>query len=142
MASDSTLPPVIGAIADDRDGNALGTITTVFLDDVTQRPTWVGLTGGLHAGADDLPVIAPIADSEYTDGRLRLAVPGDAVRSAPAVSAPDRLSPDEEATLLEHYRAAATTGRHGTTDTVEIPLVPAGSPTGDATTSEAGRQPD
>ena len=39
MASDSVLPPVIGAIADDRDGNALGTITTVFLDDVTEQPT-------------------------------------------------------------------------------------------------------
>jgi stress response protein YsnF len=105
MASDSALPPVIGAIADDRDGNALGTVTVVFLDDETQRPTWVGLTDGLHAPDDETPVIAPISDAEYSDGRLRLTVSADAVRSAPRVSAADRLSPAEEATLLEHYRA-------------------------------------
>jgi stress response protein YsnF len=113
MASDSALPPVIGAIADDRDGNALGTVTAVFLDDVTQRPTWVGLTDGLHADSDQVPVIAPISDAQYADGRLRLTVSADAVRSAPRVSQADRLSPAEEATLLEHYRSA-TAPRTGT----------------------------
>jgi stress response protein YsnF len=108
MTSDSALPPVIGAIADDRDGNALGTVTTVFLDDVTQRPTWVGLTEGLHAARDGIPVIAPISDAEYAQGRLRLTVSADAVRSAPRVAQAERLTPTEEATLLEHYRAATT----------------------------------
>src|SRR5829696_4617050 len=70
MASDSALPPVIGAIADDRDGNALGTITTVFLDDVTEQPSWVGLTPGLHASADtdDVPVIAPVTGAQFAEG--------------------------------------------------------------------------
>ena len=127
MASDSALPPVIGAIADDRDGNALGTITTVFLDDVTQRPTWVGLTEGLDATSGDVPVIAPISDAEYSDGRLRLTVSADAVRTAPRVAQPDRLSPEEETTLREHYRAVPATGRHGTTDTVAIPVMQTGT---------------
>jgi len=110
MASDSALPPVIGAIAADRDGNALGTITTVFLDDVTERPTWVGFTDGLHAAPDDVPAIAPIEDAEFTEGRLRLTVSADAVRSAPRVAQPDRLSPVEETTLRAHYlRTASTT---------------------------------
>jgi hypothetical protein len=126
MTSDSALPPVIGAIADDRDGHALGTISTVFLDDATERPTWVGLTGGPDATSGDVPVIAPIADAEYTDGRVRLAVSAAAVRTAPRVSSPDRLSPEEEATLLAHYRASATAGRHVSTDTVEIPPLPTG----------------
>jgi stress response protein YsnF len=116
MASDSALPPVIGAIADDRDGNALGTVTAVFLDDVTNRPTWVGLTDGLHAADDDIPVIAPIADADYAEGRLRLTVSADAVRSAPRVSQPDRLSPAEETTLREHYLAPARTTRSGNSD--------------------------
>jgi len=103
MTSDSALPPVIGAIATDRDGNALGTITTVFLDDVTERPTWVGLSDGLHASPDETPVIAPLADARFTEGRLVLPVPADAVRSAPPVSRPDRLSPEEEALLRDHY---------------------------------------
>jgi stress response protein YsnF len=118
MASDSALPPVIGAIADDRDGNALGTVTTVFLDDVTGQPTWVGLTDGLHAASDDVPVIAPISAADYADGRLRLSVPADAVRSSPRVSQADRLSPEEETALLEHYGGLSTTAPTGTaTDT-------------------------
>jgi stress response protein YsnF len=110
MTSDSALPPVIGAIADDRDGNTLGTISTVYLDDATGRPTWVGL----HAGADQVPVIAPITDAEYTDGRLRLTVSADAVRTAPRVSQPDRLSPAEETLLRDHYRGAPAQALPGT----------------------------
>jgi len=124
MASDSALPPVIGAIATDRDGNALGTITAVFLDDVTQRPTWVGLTDGLHAGSGGVAVIAPLDDAEFGDGRLRLTVTGDDVRTAPRALYPDRLSPEEETVLREHYRhssAPAAAGLRTATDTVSIP---------------------
>ena len=109
MTSDSALPPVIGATVVDREGSALGTVTTVFLDDATQRPTWIGLTRGLHGSPDEVPVVAPIADAEFAEGRLRLAVSADAVRSAPRTSQADRLSPAEETTLGEHYRAATTT---------------------------------
>src|SRR3954471_18268628 len=118
MTSDSALPPVIGAIATDRDGNALGTITTVYLDDATERPTWVGLTDGLRDGTGEVPVIAPITDAEYVGGRLRLTVSADAVRTAPQVSQPDRLSPAEETLLREHYRGTGAAPRSGTaTDT-------------------------
>jgi len=109
MTSDSALPPVIGAIADDRDGNALGTVSAVYLDDATGRPTWVGLTDGLHASPDDVPVIAPISDTGLADGRLRLTVSADAVRTAPRVSQPDRLTPAEEIELREHYRGGSGT---------------------------------
>ena len=114
MTSDSALPPVIGAIATDRDGNALGTITTVFLDDATQRPTWVGLTDGLHARSGDVSVIAPIADAEFTEGRLLLAVSSDAVRTAPRPLFTDRLTPEEESVLHAHYRDVAAAPQAGT----------------------------
>jgi stress response protein YsnF len=118
MASDPTLPPVIGATAHDRDGKPLGTITAVFLDDVTEQPTWVGLTPGVHASpdTDEVPVIAPVTGSELTDGRLQLAVDAAAVHSAPRATRPDHLSPEEEAALLEHYRGpSASSGRSGDT---------------------------
>jgi len=126
MASDSALPPVIGAIAADRDGNALGTITTVFLDDVTERPTWVGFTDGLHAAPEDVPVIAPIDDAEFADGRLRLTVSADAVRSAPRVAQPDRLSPVEETTLRAHYLRASTGTGTGVPTAAGVPTGTAG----------------
>jgi stress response protein YsnF len=132
MDRNSALPPVIGAIVDDRDGNALGTVSAVYLDDATGRPTWVGLTDGLHAAPDDVPVIAPISDAEDADGRLRLTVSADAVRNAPRVSEPDRLTPAEEARLLEHYRAAPGDPAHRT-DTVSITMP---TPTGRGTATD------
>lgn len=116
MTSEPELPPVVGAIADDREGKPLGTVTAVFVDDVTGRPTWVGLTDGTHAAPDatDVAIVAPIADARLTDGRLRLAVSADAVHSAPRPGAADRLSPAEEVTLHEHY--AGGTGRAGAGD--------------------------
>ncbi|MFQ1002107.1 YsnF/AvaK domain-containing protein [Modestobacter sp. SSW1-42] len=117
MASDPTPPPVIGASADDLNGRPVGTITTVFLDDVTGEPTWVGLTSGQHAApqTDEVPVIAPVTGSRLTDGRLQLTVSADAVSSAPRIARPDRLSPAEETTLREHYRSASA-GRSGALD--------------------------
>ena len=132
MDRNSALPPVIGAIVDDRDGNALGTVSAVYLDDATQRPTWVGLTDGLHAAPDDVPVIAPISDAEYADGRLRLTVSAEAVRSAPRVSEPDRLTPADETRLLEHYRAVPGDPAHRT-DTVSITMP---TPTGQGTATD------
>ncbi|MCZ2823312.1 MULTISPECIES: PRC and DUF2382 domain-containing protein [unclassified Modestobacter] len=122
MASDPTPPSVIGAIAHDRDGKPLGTITAVYLDDATQQPTWVGLTPGTHAApdTDEVPTIAPVAGSEFTDGRLQLAVDSAAVDSAPRATRADHLSPDEESALLEHYREP-TTARTRATPPAAVP---------------------
>ncbi|MCU1605012.1 MAG: uncharacterized protein JWP46_1477 [Modestobacter sp.] len=100
-------------IAEDRDGTALGTVTAVYLDDVTREPTWVGLTDGLHAAPDvqDVTIVAPTTGSELAEGRLRLSVTADAVRSAPRPASAERLAPAEEQTLKQHY--AATSGSGG-----------------------------
>lgn len=120
MTSEPALPPVIGAIADDRDGNALGTVTAVFLDDATGQPTWVGLTDGRHAasGAADMATVAPVTGADFSGGRLRLTVSTEAVHTAPRPAATDRLSPAEEATLREHYAGSGTTRSGGGGDTM------------------------
>ncbi|MCZ2811222.1 YsnF/AvaK domain-containing protein [Modestobacter sp. VKM Ac-2979] len=115
MASDPTPPSVIGAIAHDRDGKPLGTVTAVYLDDVTEQPTWVGLTPGTHAAPDDdeVPLIAPVTGSQLAEDRMQLAVDSAAVHSAPRATRPDHLSPEEETALLEHYRGSSTTPARG-----------------------------
>ncbi|MGY2078959.1 PRC and DUF2382 domain-containing protein [Modestobacter sp. SYSU DS0657] len=131
MTSDSAPPPVIGATVDDRDGTPLGTVTAVFLDDVTGQPTWIGLTEGQHAAPDDeeVPVIAPMSGAEFTGGRLHLTVAATAVRSAPRVARPDHLSPEEEATLQSHYRVGAAVGTGPTAErsgTAPVPTAGSG----------------
>jgi stress response protein YsnF len=140
MTSEPALPPVIGAIADDREGTALGTVTAVFLDDVTGEPTWVGLSNGLHAAPDaaDIALVAPITGAEFADGRLRLAVAADAVHSAPRPSAVDRLSPDEEVTLREHYARGTSPGTSDRVATDAFPRAATEADTGTGTgTDEA-----
>jgi stress response protein YsnF len=126
MASDPTPPPVIGATAYDRDGKPVGTITTVFLDDVTGQPTWVGLTSGQHAApaSDEVPVVAPIADTRLSDGEVQLTVSAAAVRSAPRIARPDHLTPDEEVQLREHYRGGSVEGTSQDTTRAFSPPAP------------------
>jgi hypothetical protein len=130
MTSDPEVPPVIGAIADDREGRPLGTVTAVFVDDVTGQPTWVGLTDGLHAAPDatDVAIVAPIADAQVSGGRVRLTVSADAVHSSPRPAAPDRLSPAEEVTLREHYAGGTglAGGRTAGTDRTDTVLIDTG----------------
>ncbi|MCZ2815732.1 YsnF/AvaK domain-containing protein [Modestobacter sp. VKM Ac-2984] len=143
MASDPTPPSVIGAIAHDRDGKPLGTITAVYLDDATQQPTWVGLTPGTHAATpdtDDVPTIAPVAGSEFADGRLLLAVDSAAVHSAPRATRADHLSPDEESALLEHYREPAPAP--APVRTTAQPTVPTRTSDGDGVMTRAEEQLD
>jgi stress response protein YsnF len=131
MTSEPALPSVIGAIADDRTGSPLGTVTAVFVDDVTGEPTWVGLTDGLHAAPDptDIALVAPIGGAESAGGRLRLAVSADAVRTAPRPAQADRLTPGEEETLRAHYSSASRTGAPDD--------VPADAVAGDAVAQDA-----
>ncbi len=135
MTSEPALPSVIGAIADDRTGTPLGTVTAVFVDDVTGEPTWVGLTDGLHAAPDptDIALVAPIGGAESAGGRLRLAVSADAVRTAPRPAQADRLSPAEEETLRAHYASAARAAE----DAVPADAVAGDGGTGDRLPGEA-----
>ena len=55
-------------------------------------------------------------------------MPAEAVRSAPRVAQADRLSPEEEATLLGHYRSALAAPAHRT-DTMAIPRLGTGGTT-------------
>lgn len=100
MSSEPTIPPVIGAIADDRDGTRIGIVAEVIIDDATGTTTWLAITDGLHSTRT---MLAPAAGSTTRTGRVRLAVNADAIAAAPRFSQNQHLGPGQESALRRHY---------------------------------------
>lgn len=95
-----------------RGGEPLGSVEEVFLDDVENRPTWALV----HTAAGRRFV--PLGGATLDGGSLIVPHDPDTVTAAPAVGGVSSLSPQDEATLFEHYEgrvpgAGAATGGDG-----------------------------
>jgi uncharacterized protein (TIGR02271 family) len=85
----------------DNDGDKIGSIGQIFLDDQTGRPEWVTVKTGLFGGGESF---VPLRDGEVTGNDIRVPYDKDKVKDAPRISDSDgHLSEDEEATLYRYY---------------------------------------
>ncbi len=88
----------------DHDGDKIGSIGQVFLDDRTGNPEWVTVKTGLFGGGESF---VPLRDGDVTGHDLRVPYDKDKVKDAPRISDADgHLSEDEESTLYAHYGIA------------------------------------
>lgn len=84
----------------DADGEEVGRIDDVFVDDATDEPEW-GLVSGEALGGRK--VFVPLPTATLGDP-IRLSVTRDVVEGAPSIGDDeDELSQDEEKRLAEHY---------------------------------------
>src|SRR3954465_7256818 len=83
MLNDRELSAAIGGTAYAPDGDKIGTVEHFFVDDRTGAPTWVAVTTGLFGPRHS---IVPAVDATFADGRLRLPVTRDAVKSSPHIA--------------------------------------------------------
>jgi hypothetical protein len=90
---------VQGLTVRDRDGAELGTVDAVYVDDETQKPEWVVLTGGLSRSRH---AALPLAGAMIEEGEVHVPYDAEQLRSAPEVPE-GKLSPETEAALFEHY---------------------------------------
>ncbi len=107
--SENDLSTVMGQTAYGSDGDKIGTVGQVYLDDQTSRPEWVTVTTGLFGTKQSF---VPVRDANMSGDGLRLPYDKDKIKGAPQVD-PDQghLSEDEEAELYRYYGLA---DRHGT----------------------------
>jgi PRC-barrel domain protein len=82
------------------DGEQIGEITEMYLDDRTGNPEWVTVSSGLLGGKSHF---VPLADASPDGDRIRARVTIDQVKDAPSVDPDGHLSEREEARLYEHY---------------------------------------
>jgi uncharacterized protein (TIGR02271 family) len=100
MTSPQQWDNLIGATAVDADGDKIGKVGQVYLNDGTGEPEWVTVSTGLFGTRESF---APLYNARPGDGELRLAVTKQQVKDAPNVDADDHLGNTALDTLYQYY---------------------------------------
>ena len=89
-----------GLTAVDRDGDKIGKIEDVYLDEDTGQPEWLAVSGGLFSSGVSF---VPLAQATRDGDQVRVPYEKDHVKDAPRAEADGALSQQEEARLYSHY---------------------------------------
>jgi uncharacterized protein (TIGR02271 family) len=103
----------IGRNAVDPQGNKIGSVGQVYLDDNTGQPDWITINTGLFGMKENF---APLAGSSFTGDDLVLPFDKTVVKDSPDVADASHLDADEQQSLYAYYRqylGAGTTGATG-----------------------------
>ena len=84
----------------DRDGDRIGTIDAIYLDDQTGQPEWALVNTGLFGTKSSF---VPLAQTTQTGDDVRVPYDKQLVKDAPRVEADQHLSEAEERQLWRHY---------------------------------------
>jgi uncharacterized protein (TIGR02271 family) len=124
MISTQDISSIIGSTAVDNDGDKLGKVGQVYLDDQTGNPEWATISTGLFGTKE---TFVPLTEATVSGDTLRLPYEKAKVKDAPRIDAEGHLSPAEEEELYRYYGVGTGTAGYTDTDT-----------TTDTTTGTAG----
>ncbi|MFJ6808603.1 PRC and DUF2382 domain-containing protein [Streptomyces anulatus] len=94
----------------DNDGEKVGSVGRVYVDDDTGKPDWVTVKTGLFGMKESF---VPLAGARRVGSDLHLSHPKDSVKDAPRVDADAHLSVAEEEELYRHYGLTRKSGNLG-----------------------------
>lgn len=106
-----------GATAYDSNGEKIGTIGQVYVDDRLGTPEWVTVKTGLFGTKE---TFVPLAGARRQGSDLHVPYTKDMVKDAPRLDADEHLDSSEEQRLYRHYQltpGGAATGTQGRTGT-------------------------
>jgi uncharacterized protein (TIGR02271 family) len=89
-----------GATLLDSDGQKVGTIDDIYLDQETDQPEWAVTKTGLLGGSVSF---VPLRDAAFEGADIRVPFDKDHIKSAPSMDADGELSQQEEAELYRYY---------------------------------------
>ena len=116
MLTEQNAREVIGTTAYSADGDKIGKVGQLFLDDQTGRPEFVTVNTGLFGNNE---TFIPVSDATFNGDRLTLPFGKDQVKDAPNVDAEGgHLDQSEERRLYDYYgmsydKSASDTGYAG-----------------------------
>ncbi|THA75505.1 DUF2382 domain-containing protein [Streptomyces sp. A0642] len=84
----------------DTEGEKIGNVGRVYVDDSTGRPDWITVKTGLFGMKESF---VPLAGARRVGSDLHISHPKDQVKEAPRVDADAHLSVSEEEELYRHY---------------------------------------
>jgi len=118
MLTEQNAREVIGTTAYSTDGEKIGKVGQLFLDDETGRPEFVTVNTGLF-GTNE--TFIPVSEAEFSGDRLTLPFSKDAIKDAPNVDAEGgHLDRAEEERLYQHYSMSYGTSGTGYSDTDRV----------------------
>jgi uncharacterized protein (TIGR02271 family) len=100
MTTTEDLQNMIGCTALDSNGDKVGKIAQIYLDDQTDEPRWVTVNTGLFGTKESF---APLSGSRWDGDALVLSVTKDQVKGAPNLDADGHLQDSENDALYEYY---------------------------------------
>ncbi len=100
MISSQQVDQVMGSTAYDAEGNNVGKVGQIYLDDKTGEPAWATINTGLFGTTENF---VPVDDAELNDSGLVVRHSKERISNAPKVSESGHLSPEDEAVLYEYY---------------------------------------
>lgn len=106
----------VGRTAVDPQGNKIGTVGQVYLNDQTGQPDWITVNTGLFGLKENF---APLAGSGFDGDDVVLPFDKDVVKDSPDIADSSHLDLDEQDTLYGYYRqylGTAATGPSRTAD--------------------------
>lgn len=83
-----------------QDGDNLGKVTQVYLDESTSAPTWVTVDTGLFGTKESF---VPIGTAELTDGQIKVPYQKSQIKDSPRFDTDQPLSDRDQDELLAHY---------------------------------------
>jgi stress response protein YsnF len=106
MLNETQAREVVGATAHGSDGEKIGKVGQLFLDDQTGQPEFVTVNTGLFGTSESF---VPVDGASFDGDRLTVAYTKDVVKDAPNVDLDGgHLDPEEERRLFEYYGIATT----------------------------------
>lgn len=97
---ESGLAGWVGRTLMDRDGQKIGTIDDVYLDDASGRPEWLAVKTGFFGS--NLSFV-PVSEATASGNDVTVPYERSLVKDAPNAASDGHLSADEERRLYEHY---------------------------------------
>lgn len=112
--SSTDLSSWVGRTAVDRDGDKIGKIADVYLDDDSGQPEWLAVTTGMFGAKVSF---VPIGGADVRGDDVVVAYDKATVKDSPNAEADGALSPEEEDLLYRHYGRGYSSGADATVDT-------------------------
>jgi uncharacterized protein (TIGR02271 family) len=114
MISRDAVQTLMGGTAYTTDGDKIGSIGQVYLDNDSGEPAWVTVKTGLLGSSESF---VPLDQAELTNDGVRVPYDKDRVKGAPNLDTDRELSPEEEQRLYSYYGLGTGTAQGYTTDT-------------------------
>jgi len=113
MISRDSVQTLIGGTAYTTDGDKIGSIGQVYLDNASGEPAWVTVKTGLFGSNESF---VPLEQAELTDDGVRVPYDKDRVKGAPNIETDKELSEQEEEQLYAYYGLATSGSATGGED--------------------------